>query len=95
MSIWIYRHEELIFDIKESAKINLLSSIDWAMYGYALGNSEIGVYNGSLKKWGIKLGSRISALCGTDFAIDGEKMLVTGSANGLLEVRDTKGELID
>ena len=65
------------------------------MFAYSLGNSEVGVYNGSMKKWGIKSGSRVTALCGTNYSLDGEQMIITGSANGLLEVRNTQGDLID
>lgn len=38
-SIRVFRHEELIFDIKESSKIAFVSKIDRACFGFALSNN--------------------------------------------------------
>lgn len=67
----MFRHEELIFDIKESATINFLSRIERAFFGFGLGNSTLGVYNGSAKKWKMKCDNNVTALKGVNFDIDG------------------------
>ena len=48
-----------------------------------------------MKKWGIKSGNRVTALCGANYTLDGEMMVVTGCVNGLVEVRNTAGDLVD
>lgn len=86
-SIWMFRHEELIFDIKESAPVNFISWIDRAFFGFGLGNSSLGVYSGSAKKWKLKCDNIITALKGVNHNIDGDLQLIAGYQNGLIEVR--------
>jgi len=71
-SIWMFRHEELIFDIWESSSISFITKIDRAMFGFGLGNSSIGVYNGSAKKWKLKVDNPITALKGVNYDINGD-----------------------
>ena len=77
-SIWMFWHEELIFDIKESAPVNFISWIDRAFFGFGLGNSSLGVYSGSAKKWKLKCDNIITALKGVNHNIDGDLQLIAG-----------------
>ena len=43
-SIRVYKGEELIFDINESAKVTALSRIKNNLFGFALANGTFGVY---------------------------------------------------
>lgn len=71
-SIRMFKHEELIFDIKETATVSFLSRIERAFFGFGLGNSTLGVYNGSAKKWKIKCDNTITALKGINHDINGD-----------------------
>ena len=71
-----------------------MSKIQKAAFGFGLPNS-IGVYNGSARKWKEKVDSRVTSLMGIDFNLDGNFHMVTGYANGLVEVRNhLDGEIV-
>lgn len=86
-SIWMFRHEELIFDIKETSSISFLSWIEKAIFSFALSNGNIGVYNGSAKKWKMKVDNPVTSLKGVDFNLDGDRHVITGYNSGLVEIR--------
>jgi len=67
--------------------VNFLSKIDRSFFGFGLGNSTLGVYNGSAKKWKIKVDNPITALKGVNHDINGDFELISGYSNGLVEVR--------
>jgi hypothetical protein len=86
-SIRTFRHEELIFDIKETSSITFLSKIEKAIFSFALSNGNIGVYNGSAKKWKMKVDNPCTSLKAVDLKIDGDFHVISGYNSGLVEVR--------
>lgn len=68
-SIRVYKGEELIFDINESAKVVALSRIKSTVFGFVLANGTFGVYYSRKLLWKEKSQSKITALVGMDFGI--------------------------
>ena len=93
-SIRVYKNEEMIFDISESAKVSLLSKIQKAAFAFALSNGTIGVYSGSAQKWNSKVDNKITSLLGVDFEMNGSQQVMIGYQSGKFEVRNsTSGEV--
>lgn len=83
-----FKHEEMLFDIPETGKINFLSRVRQDNFAYALDNGQIGVYLKRTKAWKIRHKQKLTALLGIDFNSDGKCDIVMGFENGRLEVRD-------
>ena len=93
--IRIYKHEELIFDINESARVNFLSRVRNSNFTYALDNGNVGIYSKKSRIWQIKHKYKACALMGLDFNCDGHCESIIGYENGKLEVRsDLNGSII-
>ena len=94
-AIRVFKGEELIFDINESAKIRSLQRIHKNIFGYSLENGSFGVYYSRKRLWQQKQQSKVTSIVGMDFDMDGQMELVTGFENGLIDVRKHRtGELI-
>lgn len=50
-AIRVFKGEELIFDIKEAAKITNLKRIKRNIFGFSLSNGTFGVYQGRKRLW--------------------------------------------
>jgi Bardet-Biedl syndrome 2 protein len=81
-SIRVFKGEELIFDINENSKLAALSKIKNCVYGYALSNGSVGVYNNKNRIWRRKNKSKVTALQGVDFDCDGVMEICIGFASG-------------
>jgi Bardet-Biedl syndrome 2 protein len=86
-SIRVYKGEELIFDINENAKVTALNRIKTNLFGFALANGTFGVYYTRKLLWKQKRQSRVTAIAGMEFDMDGENELVVGFEDGTIEVR--------
>jgi Bardet-Biedl syndrome 2 protein len=71
-SIRVYKGEELIFDINESAKITALSRIKSNVFGFALANGTFGVYYTRKLLWKHKKQAKVTSIVGMDFTVEGE-----------------------
>lgn len=95
-SIRVYKSEELIFDINESAKIVHLSTIRNNLFTFALSNGTFGVYYSRKLLWKQKSEQKITALLGLDFTYEGEFLIAVGYEDGTVETRKhRKGEIIN
>jgi len=93
--IRIFQNEEVISEITESDKVKGLCDMRGTKYGFCLGNGTIGVYDKTKRMWKKKQKHPVQALRAFDLDGDGVPELLTGLANGRLEVRnDDNGELI-
>jgi Bardet-Biedl syndrome 2 protein len=93
--IRIFQQETAINEVTETDRVVALTPIRSTLYGYALGNGTIGVYNRASRVWRVK--SKNSAMCleAFDLDADGVPELVSGWSNGKIEVRsDQNGEVI-
>ena len=86
-SIRVYKGEELIFDINESAKITALSRIKSNVFGFALANGTFGVYYTRKLLWKHKKQTKVTSIVGMDFTVENEMQLVVGFGDGIIEVR--------
>ena len=86
-SIRVYKGEELIFDINESAKITALSRIKSNVFGFALANGTFGVYYTRKLLWKHKKQAKVTSIVGMDFTFEGEMQLVVGFGDGIIEIR--------
>ena len=86
-SIRVYKGEELIFDINESAKITALSRIKSNVFGFALANGTFGVYYTRKLLWKHKKQAKVTSIVGMDFTVEGEMQLVVGFGDGIIEIR--------
>ena len=96
-AIRVFKGEEIIQDIQEKAKVVQIARIDKNSYGYALSNGAYGVYILKKKQWKSKNKSKVTAICGCDVDIfgDREKLLVVGFESGQIEVRKhISGEVV-
>jgi len=93
--IRVFQNEEVISEITESDKVCGLCDMRGTKYGFCLGNGTIGVYDKVQRLWKKKQKHKVQAIRAFDLDGDGVPELVTGLANGRLEVRnDDNGELI-
>lgn len=93
--IRIFQQEEVISEVTETDRVIDLAPIRMTLYGYALGNGTIGVYNRASRVWRVK--SKNSAMCLSAFDLDADGVpeLISGWSNGKIEVRnDQNGEVI-
>ena len=92
-AIRIFRGEELIYDINESAKVTALMATKLGRYAYALDNGTLGLYNKTHRVWRAKTKNKVITLTAGDVNGDGQPEIVVGWSNGRFEVRsEAKGE---
>jgi len=53
--IRVFDEDEIISEMTETDAISSLCSMDGSRFGYALANGTVGVYDGSHRKWRIKV----------------------------------------
>lgn len=95
-AIRVFKDEELIFDLVESAKLLFLRKIKNNIFGFALNNGTYGVYYSRKRLWFEKKQDKVTSIVGMDFGFDNQMQLVIGFESGLIEVRRHRtGELID
>ena len=92
-AIRIFKGEELIYDINESAKVTALSATRLGRYAYALDNGTLGLYNKTHRVWRAKTKNKVITLTSGDVNGDGQPEIIVGWSNGRFEVRsEAKGE---
>jgi len=90
-----FENEDAVAVTTEAERVVGLCSISNGLYGYALANGTIGVYNQSVRVWRVKSKNQVQAIAAFDLDGDGEPELISGWSNGKLEVRsDRTGEVI-
>jgi hypothetical protein len=91
-----FRGEEVISESTETDRPIHLTRLHHTSFAYALANGTIGVYETpSQRRWRVKSKHQATAITGFDLDGDGHPELVSGWANGKLEVRsDRSGEVI-
>mmetsp|Transcript_41527 Transcript_41527/g.81439 ORF Transcript_41527/g.81439 Transcript_41527/m.81439 type:complete len:719 (+) Transcript_41527:72-2228(+) len=93
--IRIYQKEEVVCETTEVDVVTGLSHIRDTLYGYALANGTIGVYNNGTRVWHAKSKHNVTSVSAYDLDDDGVPEIVAGWSNGRVEVRnDTNGELV-
>jgi Bardet-Biedl syndrome 2 protein len=93
--IRVFSNEEVVSETTETDKVTGLCPLRGTVYGYALGNGTIGVYDKSSRVWRVKSKNKVTAIAGFDLDGDGMPELISGWSNGKLEVRnDHNGEVV-
>ena len=95
LSVRVFRHEEILADLHEQAKVLFVRAVRGCVFAFALANGAFGVYHGKKRLWRQKAKDRVTALVGADFDLEGQALLAVGFANGNVEVRKHRlGELV-
>lgn len=93
--IRIFRSDEVVSEVTETAAVVGLAALRGTRYGYALANGTIGVYDRDQRVWRVKSKHTVSAIAGFDLDGDGEPELISGWTQGRLEVRsDRTGDVV-
>tara|TARA_B110001452_G_scaffold141043_1_gene117280 strand:+ start:1700 stop:2617 length:918 start_codon:yes stop_codon:yes gene_type:complete len=94
--IRVFRNEEVISETTETEQIVALAPMRRTSFAYALVNGTVGVYDKpGARRWRVKSKHDVCAITGFDLDGDGVPEVISGWANGKLEVRsDTTGDLI-
>lgn len=93
--IHIFQKEVVVCEATECEVVCGLCPIRDTLYGYALKNGTIGVYNNDTRVWHAKSKHKVQAITAFDLDSDGVPELVAGWSNGRVEVRnDQNGELV-
>lgn len=86
--IRIFKNEELVYEISESDRVNLLSTVDKTMFSYGLANGTVGIYsNAKSRLWRVKTKHKPTALFSYDIDMDGIAELFSGWNNGGFNIR--------
>eukprot|EP00899_Mesostigma_viride_P018346 jgi/Mesvir1/26512/Mv16169-RA.1 len=85
--IRIFRNDEAMAEMTEAEKVTGLCGIHSTRYGYALGNGTVGVYDKMMRAWRVKSKHGVQAISAFDLDADGMPELISGWANGKMEVR--------
>ena len=94
--IRVFRNEEVVSETTETDRIVALAPLRGRTFAYALANGTVGVYDkpGS-RRWRVKSRHEVTAVCGFDLDGDGCPEVISGWANGKLEVRsDSTAEVV-
>lgn len=93
--IRIFQNEEVVSENTETDKVVGLCPLRGTVYGYALGNGTIGVYDKTSRVWRVKSKNTVTSIAGFDLDGDGVPELISGWSNGKVEVRnDHNGEVV-
>mmetsp|Transcript_199 Transcript_199/g.341 ORF Transcript_199/g.341 Transcript_199/m.341 type:complete len:704 (-) Transcript_199:10-2121(-) len=94
-SIYIYQDEAVLSEVTETEMIHGLTDLGKTRYGYALMNGTVGVYDNEKRLWRNKSKNTVNAIEGYDLDGDGVPELITGWANGKVEVyHQENGDLV-
>lgn len=90
-----FSNEEIMAEVTEADRVVGLCALNDSRFGYALGNGTIGVYDGVSRAWRVKSKNSVTAIAAYDLDGDGVPELVSGWANGKMEVRsDRDGSVV-
>ncbi|GAB1598549.1 Bardet-Biedl syndrome 2 protein-like [Argonauta hians] len=93
--IRVFKDDEIIAEMNETEAVTCLHPMDDYRFAYALQNGTVGIYERTSRRWRIKSKSQAIALHEFDLNNDGVPELVTGWANGKVDVRDIRtGEIL-
>lgn len=94
--IRVFRNEEMLYEISESDRVNLLTAVDKSLFGYGLANGTVGVYsNPKTRLWRVKTKHRPTALFSYDIDMDGTSEILSGWSHGGFNIRRREnGEVI-
>uniref|UniRef100_A0A7S0QX50 Bardet-Biedl syndrome 2 protein homolog n=1 Tax=Pyramimonas obovata TaxID=1411642 RepID=A0A7S0QX50_9CHLO len=94
-AIRIFKNEEVMHETMEADKVIDLCEIHNSLYGYALGNGTVGIYDRATRVWRVKSKHAVTCVQGFDLDADGVPEIVSGWANGKIEVRtDRSGDVL-
>uniref|UniRef100_A0A674AN90 Bardet-Biedl syndrome 2 protein homolog n=1 Tax=Salmo trutta TaxID=8032 RepID=A0A674AN90_SALTR len=91
--IRVFKEDELVSEIAENEYIVCQQRDD--VFGYALANGTVGVYDRTARYWRIKSKNHAMSIHAFDLNADGVVELITGWSNGKIDARsDRTGEVI-
>eukprot|EP00823_Brevimastigomonas_motovehiculus_P004033 TRINITY_DN2584_c0_g1_i1.p1 TRINITY_DN2584_c0_g1~~TRINITY_DN2584_c0_g1_i1.p1 ORF type:complete len:746 (+),score=184.32 TRINITY_DN2584_c0_g1_i1:77-2314(+) len=94
-AIRVFSGEEIVHETTEADVVTGLVQMRDNSFGYSLGNGTIGVYKDMNRSWYAKSKHKVMAINAFDLDNDGVPELISGWANGKIEVRkEDTGELI-
>jgi len=94
--IRVFKGEEIVKEIQEKQKVIILERISEQLLGYSLSNGAYGVYNMGKRLWKSRSKDLVTAMCGANEDVfgDKQKVLVIGFESGQIEVRKHLGEVV-
>ena len=93
--IRIFKNVEVIHEITEADKINLLCPVFKDKFGYGLVNGTVGVYKGTKRLWRVKTKTVPTSIVACDMNNDNIIKFVSGWMNGSFNIRNSdNGELL-
>lgn len=93
--IRVYRNEDIISEITETARVMFLKSIQGNKFAYGLANGTVGVYAGKERLWRVKTKNKATSLFSYDLDNDGVEEVFSGWNNGAFTVRrQENGEML-
>jgi Bardet-Biedl syndrome 2 protein len=83
----VLQNEDVVCEVTENDVATRLTALKGRLFGYALANGTLGVYEDATRVWHAKARFEVTALSAFDMDGDGQPELVVGWSSGLLEVR--------
>ena len=90
-----FRYDEIIAEMSETEAVTGLCPMGGSVYGYALANGTVGVYDRASRNWRIKSKNQALTIHSYDIDGDGVTELISGWSNGKIDARSKEsGEII-